>query len=290
MEELWTSFNFLLPFAGRDELLRMGDNERAALAGRVAAAGASASNWRALLELLASWPKSQAKNEAIARLDGSLHSWSDELRSLNSSWTYIYSNNALAPLAQLARVITIAQREDRGNLELKRIAGSPYAASIKKLVMQKSSIAPSGITALGAGHLNKLTELSMEGLTVGADGYDALFGIGLPSLESLRLKDSGLGVNRSRSEGLMRSRLIAPVLHLDISRNALGDEDAQALAASDKIKDLETLSVAGNYIRDAGAKALLRAATGGRIKEIDLSGNGLSSSLKAEAGGIKMKI
>jgi hypothetical protein len=254
------------------------------------ASGASPSHWRALLELLASWPEGSAKEASIARLDVAMNSWSDELRSLNSSWTYIYSGNALAPLAQLARVITIAQREDRGNLELKRIAGSPYAANIKKLVMQKSSIAPSGIAALGAGHLNKLVELSMEGLSVGGDGFDALFSISLPSLKWLRLKDTGLGINKSRSEGLMKSRLIAPVLHLDVSRNALGDEDVQALAALDKIKDLETLSVTGNYVRDAGAKALLRAAAGGRMKEIDFSGNGLSSSLKAEAGSIRLKV
>jgi hypothetical protein len=290
MGELWTSFNFLLPFAGRDDLLRMGDTERAALADRVAASGASPSHWRALLELLASWPESSVKNETTARLNNSLNSWSDELRSLNSSWTYIYSDNALASLVQLARVITIAQREDRGNLELKRIASSPYASNIKKLVMQKSSIAPGGIAALGAGHLDKLTELSMEGLPVGGDGYDALFGVSLPSLKWLRLKETGLGINKSRSEGLMRSRLMLPVMHLDISRNALGDEDVQALAASDKIKDLETLSVAGNYVRDAGAKALLRAAAGGRMKEIDLSGNGLSNSLKVEAGRIRIRV
>lgn len=287
MEGTGFNFNFLLPFAAKEDLLRISDTGRSALADKVVASGASPAHWRALLELLASWPESSAKNETIARLNDSLRSWSDNLRALNSSWTYIYSGNELASLAQLARVVTIAQREDRGNLELKRIAGSSHAAHLKKLVLQKSSIAPSGIQALGAGHLDKLEELSIESMAVGADGYEALLALSLPALKWLRLKDAGLGINPSRSENLMKAQLLKPVLHLDISRNALGDEDLEALCSSSKIKDLETLSVANNYIREAGAKKLLHAATGGRMKEIDFSGNGLS--LKPEAG-VRVKV
>lgn len=257
MNALLTNFNFLLAFGDEKLLHSIDDAGRRQLLERIVLTAPGEGAWRALLELLASWPDNMAKEQAYDWLDGQLENWPDNIRAVNSSWTFIYSEEGkMSSIAKIVRSVTISHREQYGNSELKSILNTPEIRDIRTLVIHKSEIYLQGITALAhSPYLANLTTLALESLILSDEKFDILFAAtNLSRLTRLRLKDVGL--NTPRTERLLHSPLIRPVRDLELPFNDLDDQTAEILAASPKLQQLTTLHLQGNFIRAKGELTL----------------------------------
>jgi hypothetical protein len=280
MSGLLTNFNFLLSFGNENVLFNMNDSDRHALLEKIIKTGPSENAWRAILELLASWPENNAKAGIYDWLNRELEGWSDAIRHINSSWTFLYENNKLLPIAKIARSVTIARREQYGNKELKIIVSSPEIINIRTLTINWSEIYIQGFQALAASpYLENLTALSLEKLVLSDEKFEALFGAtNLRALTFLRLKD--IGLNTMRTERLVNSSLFENIKNLDLSYNNLDEETAFILASSPKIKNIVSLNLQSNFIRDKGALALANAILSGNTREWNIAGNAISNDCR----------
>jgi hypothetical protein len=252
------NFNFLLAFADDRTLRDIDDAGRQRLVEAIVRAGPSERAWRALLELLASWPDDAAKEEVFTGLAQSLQNWPDEVLAVNSSWTFLYGEDGrMSSLARIVRSIAITHREQYGNRELKAILATPGIGDLRTLVIHKSEIYIQGIVALVLSpYLSRLTTLALESLVLNEDKFDTLFGAtNLGRLAKLRLKDVGL--NTLRTQRLLDSALIRPVRQLELPYNELDDATAGILAASPKLQELTSLHLQGNLIHAAGRQVLM---------------------------------
>jgi len=260
MTGLLTNFNFLLAYGEEHSLRNMDSKSRRQLLEKIVRAGPSERTWRALLELLASWPEDEAKEQAYDWLRPQLASWGDKIRNVNSAWTFLYGDDdRLTSIAKIVRSVTISHREQFGNKELKSIVNTSDIRDITTLIIQKSDIYIEGARALACSpYLTHLTTLALEGVTLSDEKFDILFSAAnLNNLSTLRLKDVGLDTDRVHR--LLRSPLIRSVHHLELPHNNLNDETALLLAASLKLKDLRTLDLRGNSIREQTALALMNS-------------------------------
>jgi Leucine Rich repeat len=280
MGGLLTNFNFLLSFSSESALANLDDAGKYKLLKRIIHSGPSENAWRAILELLASWPDNAVKKDGYDLLKRELESWSNDIRSINSSWTILYENHKLSSIAKIVRSVIISRREQYGNRELISIINTPEISEVKTLVVNRSEIYIEGFKAIAASpYLENLTTLALEGLTLSDEKFEILFGAtNLTSLKFLRLKDVGL--NASRTRILINSLLIGNIKRLELSFNNLDDEAALVLADSFKIKDLEVLDLQTNFIRDKGALALVKAISLENIKELNIAGNDLTENCR----------
>jgi hypothetical protein len=286
MEPAYIKYHFLLAYATPAQLENLAEEGRINLCNKVIRSGPSENSWNALLELFNTWPESTNRSNLMNDVREQISGWDDNLCNLNTSLQWVFRNNQLADIALLARKMTIAQREEEGNLDLVKIAASPYAAYIKKIEIHKSHIYREGALAIaGSGTWRQLTALSCSGIALS----DEVFGIlvnqsSIPALVSLTFNRCGITAERCRI--LSEASATAQLTSLTLNGNTLGDEGVAFLASSPMLARMETLELRSNYIGDAGITSLAESSRLKCLKLIDVSGNNISEQVKMKIEAI----
>jgi len=241
-------FHYLLSFAGRSELENMAERDKLTLLQKIVTLPGSEEAWKAILELLASWPHSPAKQYALDWTDSALETWNDELRSVNSSLSYIYDIGGLADFTRIFRSLHIDGRETYGNEELTIIAKSPQLSKLRRLSIYQSEIYREGLQALAAAPwLAGLTHLLLASLTLDREKLAILFdSTKFNSLSVLTLRN--MGIQHAELLLLSKAVFLEQLTSLDLSYNMLTGEDIVELEASGRLKKLRYLNISHNYI------------------------------------------
>jgi uncharacterized protein (TIGR02996 family) len=182
-------------------------------------------------------------------------------------------------LAHLER-LDLQGNRDCGEQGLTILVESANAAGLRELGLQQTGVHLGTLRALArATHLNRLTHLHLDDTRIGNDGLKALaLGTGLPRLHTL-----SLGRNNITDAGVV-ALLMAEERKwqsLDLARNHLGEESAQALARSPALTELTELGLEDNHLGDAGALALASSPHLNRLRLLDVGNNGLTAAGKA---------
>jgi hypothetical protein len=277
MNNVPVEYHFLLSWRPRSELIAMSDQGRMQLLQEILQAGAEESNWKAIVELLASWPETPAKEIAYEYGNQQMESWPDHLRVVNAAWRHLYHGSQLSPLAKVVRTIEILQREQHGNNELQIITRSPHIKELRRLVIRKSSVYSEGMRSLvTTPYLVSLSFLALELLTLTDEEFDIFCTASMfHSLTWLRLRN--IGLNTKLVTRLIQSPVLKKVNRLELPGNHLDDNSMAILVASDKCTNLRLLNLSGNFIRDEGARILAEAKNLCNLEELDISHNNLSS-------------
>lgn len=267
------TYNFLLTYEKREELLRMNEEEKALLLEKILRSGPSEQSWRAILELVAAWPDSAFKYSTLQRLDRDLDKWPDSIRHINSAWTYLYDQDKISSLGKIVRSAAINRREQYGNEELVKIINSPGMASLKSLVIYKSEIYLEGLRELiNTPNLVNLSTLRLDGLVLSEEKFNVLLSAGnLPSLRTLGLRN--MGINTKRMQALVRSPLCKQVTDLDLTSNLVDKEAAGVLVDAPVWMSLKNLNLNSNYLGEEGAMTIVNASLRSGLKELDLGNN-----------------
>ena len=177
--------------------------------------------------------------------------------------------------------------------ELAKVAGQPWFERIRWLKL--TGKADAGVAALAeAPHVGRLESLLMPCVTVkGASALaqsENLTGLRMLSLTgSVDLEGEGLAAlvqGRLRPEWLfltgitleegiadyVEGALLQSVKWLALNRNNLSDEDAEALAGSKALRNLERLELANNELSEEGALVFRSSKVLPSLKHLDLSG------------------
>ena len=121
--------------------------------------------------------------------------------------------------------------------------------------------------ARGLEAVPRLSVLSLDACSIGADGAEALFATGVPhvagTLKELYLSENGMGPGSAAQLVAAMKGGARGVTNLGLQGNALGDAGAAALAKGFKhANGLTFLFLCNNSIADAGAAALAKAMRG----------------------------
>jgi uncharacterized protein (TIGR02996 family) len=128
------------------------------------------------------------------------------------------------------------------------LAGCPYLARVRSLDLESNDLGDADLEVLTSSpHLGELSTLLLWCNRVGDAGVRALLGGSLPRL-----------------------------VRLDLSNNTVGDEGAEALAASLFLKQISMLDLTGNRITDAGALALAASPHAAGLAWLELAKNPIS--------------
>jgi uncharacterized protein (TIGR02996 family) len=120
--------------------------------------------------------------------------------------------------------------------------------------------------------LGGLTELDLEGITIGQAGARAL--ASSPRLARLTVLNLGHnGIGDAGAQALAESPHLANLTTLDVVGNEIGDEGARALAGSPHLVGLTSLTLANNVIGARGAFALARSQHLARLTFLQLGSN-----------------
>jgi hypothetical protein len=270
-------YHFLLSWRQRSELMAMTDQGRMQLLQEILQAGAEENNWRAIVELLATWPETPAKEIALEYGNQQMGSWPDHLRVVNAAWRHLYRGSQLSPVAKIVRTIEILQREQDGNTELQIITRSPFIKELRRLIIRKSSVYPDGMRSLvTTPWLASLSFLALELLTLTDEEFDIFCSASMfHSLTWLRLRN--IGLNTKLVTRLIQSPVLKKVSRLELPGNHLDDNSMSILVTSDKCVNLRSLNLSGNFIRDEGGRILAEAKNLYNLEELDVSHNNLSS-------------
>ena len=145
------------------------------------------------------------------------------------------------------------------------IASSPHLGALKRLNLtharydseESNRLDDEGVAALLASpYLPSLTSVSLRGVGCGAESVRrALLAPGGPE----RLRELNLSKNALGNEGaaaLARAPLLASLTSLNLSANEIGDRGVVALASSSHLSSLTHLNLSHNPFGDEGARAL----------------------------------
>jgi hypothetical protein len=274
-------FNRLLDYRSREQLERLTEGERAALAAEIAGGPPSREAWQALYELFALWPDDPARWDALDAAARQIATWEDRLRTVDSSSAPLFDAGRLTPLARLAAGIEIYRREDRGGGELTAVASSDFVRELRRLTIDRSDVVGRPWSTLAESRvLDNLRHLHVIGASVGFDGVPQLLrSRALPALECLKLIELGMTV--ASLDGVRRTIPFPHLRQLDLSRNVLRNEGAVLLANAPWLGGIERLSVQRNYIDAAGAHALVASPHVRSLEQLDLSGNDVADADRA---------
>jgi hypothetical protein len=275
-------YNYLLHYGSREELLRMDGRARQSLLEQLLAEGPSEATWLAICELFATWPEGRERAHALAVAIQALDIWDPRIAHLDSSAKYLYKGGQLAELALLVRSISIYRRDERGNRELRSIAGSEYARNLRRLSIHRSELSDGSFQALTASpHLGRLEHLQISRTLISSASFEQLVQTsGFPNLRSLALVDVGLKPNWLEPT---RQSIPFPYLaNLNLSRNILGSEGLTLLAGAPWLASLRVLELAECFVRDDGIEALVSSPFWGRLEHLDLVGNPITGRAREQ--------
>jgi uncharacterized protein (TIGR02996 family) len=169
------------------------------------------------------------------------------------------------PWFERIRWLKLTGKADAG---AKALAASPHVGHLESLLMPWTTA--KGISALAQSE--KLTGLRALSLTGSVD----LGGDGLAALVQGRLKPERLFLTGIALEEGIASCVEGPLLEsvtwLALNRDNLSDEDAEALAGSKSLRNLERLELAKNELSEEGALVFRSSKVLPRLKHLDLSG------------------
>jgi hemoglobin-like flavoprotein/Leucine-rich repeat (LRR) protein len=181
------------------------------------------------------------------------------------------------------------------------LAGAPFVRRLRRLDASDNGLGDAGVAALlGSAHLAGLRFLDLSQNALTASGA-SLVADGPPQLEELSLSDNPLGDGAASALAEAMRRLRVTRLHLrgcelsgravgeildagrlrfiDISRNSIGAEGAEALSGATGLADIEELRMAETDLGADGVSMLVASPNLGRLHSLDLS-----SSLLQDAG------
>ena len=278
MNELLSTFHFLISFADKNFLLKITEHERSELLDKIIQQGPSKGSWGAILELFASWPQTKSKTYAIERVQKPMSSWSTDICQINSSWRYLFEGDQLACFAKLAKLIIISGRHQYGNSELKNVVQSKNAINLHRLLIHNSEIYEDGVKAITKSpFLELLSELYFENITMGLPLIDQLSSAKNLILTSLKLKDVGMRTEKVRL--LCNSPLLVSLKSLDLSYNSLDDESMKVIASCESTMMLYSLNLKHNYISNLGLTSLLDSQYLTNLKTLNISENQISEDV-----------
>lgn len=214
-------------------------------------------------------------------------------------------------MARLEEVSWSASKLD--DLFAKRLSASALGARIKRLDISQNALTHEGLAALmGAGRMARLVSLTASKNEVNGELLGKLLaGDAAPALRELTLAQLALGgalagvlpaalAARLERLDLWRTGLVerdvkvlcglplGALRALELSKNAVGDGGAEALASCAALRELEELALFDAQLGDAGALALVKAAgtTLPKLWKINLLGNKLSPMALGELDAI----
>jgi hypothetical protein len=214
--------------------------------------------FRQIWKVFMHWPEGRNKDVALHNAVTRLEAWDDEMRHMTSQSGPLYSQNRVAPIGRLVRSISFYRREE-GTGDLVRIADSPNAEGLRRIIVDRCDITGQGIKALARSqYLNHLTHLKfVDTYFPPGTAQELLSSPHLPALRSLDLIECG--IKDDDVAVLPQSSLPARLTHFNLADNLLGDEAARTLAQLVALNQLETLDLSKNGI-SADARQMLRSA------------------------------
>jgi hypothetical protein len=275
-------FNRLLDYRSLDQLSRMNDSDRAALLREILEQPPSEAAWQAVWELFASWPSGESRDTYLTVANQAMAAWPDRLRFVHSSNALLYEGRHLSMLTRLVRSIEVYRREQQGTAELLAIASSEYASDLTYLSIHRSEIDSRAWRSLAESpHLSNLRHLHVARSVLGVADVQRLFqSTTLRQLTCLKLVD--VGVQPRLLEAIRQTMALRELCAIDLSANGIGDEGVTTLSRSAWLRQIQRLALRDDYIRADGARKLLSSPFSECIQEIDLTGNRLTDSERAE--------
>lgn len=274
------TFHNLLSYRSREQLRRMDDRARRELLLDLLGRGQSEAGWKAVCELFASWPEGDEKADALGVAERALDAWDDRLRSLDTSWRYLYDGEVLAPLARLARSIEIYRREEHGSRELYLVVTSGHVRNLKYLTVVRSELSSAAVKWMNESpHLANLRHLEIRKTHLSDGDIEQLFQSGaFPGLTTLKLIEVGL--KPRQLQVLADSTPFPRLREIDFSQNLLESEGLTVLSGAPWLASVEKLELRQNYIQDEGAAALAKSPHVRALTLLDLSDNWLTETGK----------
>ena len=130
-------------------------------------------------------------------------------------------------------------------------------------------------------HLANLGDLSVFECGLDAEAMRRLAAGRMPRLDSLTLTRNLLGPQGAMA--LADGGVIGGLSYLCLEYCEVGDEGAMAVASAEGLRGKQAwLSLDGNGITDAGARALARSPYLGKVRMLSLKANDLSDAAKQE--------
>jgi uncharacterized protein (TIGR02996 family) len=155
------------------------------------------------------------------------------------------------------------------------LAASPVLSEVRSLECGIPSKSPALSLLARAPHLNRLTRLHLSGDDFPAPALRALFAA--PGLQGLT--DLHVGGYSGNIGGITAAALAASPLRrlerLELGSNAIGDDEARALARSPAVASLRRLSFASGRLSEGAALALAESTLLGDLEALDLSCTGI---------------
>lgn len=184
---------------------------------------------------------------------------------------------AEAPMLAGLHTLDLA-RNGLGAPGAEALAASPNLSGLRELNLHGNGIAVAGIRALAASNrLGPLVTLRLGDNYLGEGTIALTAWPGLHRLTTLDL--SGNLLHNAEAEALASSRFLRELQALDIGVNRIGDRGAELLAGSRGVFDsLVSLRLTRNEIGDRGALALAHATGLAALRELDLAENRIGES------------
>jgi hypothetical protein len=170
-------------------------------------------------------------------------------------------------LTRLTALTLIAQQ-----LDATALLSAPHMAGLTALDLSWPGATPSDVAPAlaGAEHLTRLATLDLSGRLIDAAGAAAMADAAhLSSLRDLRvrLKDA------ASCAALVGGEALSGLTALSLAGSPVGDEGAQALAASPHLSNLRALDLSSCGLTAAGIAALARSRHLSGLHHLDLRGN-----------------
>lgn len=143
--------------------------------------------------------------------------------------------------------------------------------------LDNNKLSPAAVKILADSKIRLLEHLSLSDNAIGDEGLRAL--ATTPYFETVSsLGLAGAGITAAGAAVVMGPDSLWGMANLDLSRNPLGDEGVEAIAASPYASYLGTLALAEVGMTDRGVLALTSSPHLKQVDYIDLSGNAITQA------------
>lgn len=277
---LFVSTSLLRPYAKRSEWEAASPELCRRVLGQIIAAGPSAENWQALLELLAVWPVATDVQAWVREIEGEVSGWPWRLRECLLGHRATLAGKAC--VFRLVGMLTIDKVEDLYGQQVARWAQHEAWQNLRGLSLVNVETEADHLAVLTAGrYLQGLVHLELKNLDSLSGGIPVMFGAEqLPDLRELALVSVGLlGAD---IEALGKAALARHISSLNLSGNYLNSTDLGLLLDPAVFPELQTLNLSQMTITADPLLAAIGRAAHPKLARVIIAGTPAAKSLGVE--------
>lgn len=233
--------NYLAHFASAGELTAWTAEVRSAVLSRIITSAPSETAWLAFLELLFFTPEQEAIKPIVMRSKAELQHWHWAIRQLDYAAPLLRRDNGI--VLAVVGVLTLKDIEDLAGYQLQALAKNPQLGSLKALQLKNiETFSPHLAQFLATAPLAQLQNLELTKINL-SGAISEVFG-------------------QAHLTALQELKLIAA---------DLATADIAALVQLAVCDNLDTLSLASNYLNNADLALLLNCDRFTHLTTLDLS-------------------